>query len=462
MQIFDNFLNRFGLYTSRQQMRQYFNSKTQIIGTKGAVYIDTNVPKDLYEKIPELRLAVDKKAIMFSNMEMLYKNNKTGEVTKLPEDLAKLLQNPNMFQSFNEFLFNYSTQLDVYGNQYQYKVKTSKLTKYPNALFNISPSNLKPILTGKFYKQVDMSGVISYFELDENGKLEKIETNDILWSRISDLDNPLIGTSPLKSLKYPLSNVKLAYDYLNSISGNKGAIGTLSGEQKDTGGSLPLSPKQKEDLSKQYTATYGVEENQNSILISDVNVKFTPFSYPTKDLLLLEQIDLYFKRILEVLGLNPNLFINSTYENLRHGIQLTYNDTIIPLADNYCQSLTKFLGVEKGYSIVPSYAHISILQSDEKSEADTLKTKIDSIVQLKNANIITPIQANELLNQITTLELQRVDNTTSEKINLFSPLVATKVLENMTPNERRGLAGLTGLEGGDVLPTPAPSFGGGF
>jgi len=35
----------------------------------------------------------------------------------------------------------------------------------------------------------------------------------------------------------------------------------------------------------------------------------------------------------------------------------------------------------------------------------------------------------------------------------LSPLVATKVLEKMTPNEVRALASLPPIEGGDTIPT---------
>ena len=44
------------------------------------------------------------------------------------------------------------------------------------------------------------------------------------------------------------------------------------------------------------------------------------------------------------------------------------------------------------------------------------------------------------------------DNQVTEKINSLSPLVATKVLDNLTTNQIIGLVGLPPIEGGDVIP----------
>jgi phage portal protein BeeE len=396
MNLFQSLLQNLGI-SNRRALRYYFNSKPQLLGFKGAVYLDVDAPYDIYQTIPEVRLAVDKKANMFSNVEFKYRNLKTNEITDMPIELQNLLRNPNLMQSFNSWLFNYSTQLDCYGNQFIYAPKTARFKSVPDRLMNVSPRYIAPVFTGKYYNQNDINDIIKHYELRDNATTKLIETKDVLWSKMDDLDNPLIGVSPLKALKYPISNSKLAYDYLNSISGEKGAIGMLSPEGKDGFGATPLSPNMKLQVEKDLRKNYGVEEEQNKVLMPDMPIKWTPFSYPTKDLLLLEQIDMYFKRILEVLGLNPNLFINSTYENLAHGIKLTYNDTIIPRADAFCQNLTKFLKVQEGFEIVPSYEHIAILQDNEAENATTFATKVNSVNQLVQGGIITAEQARTIL-----------------------------------------------------------------
>jgi hypothetical protein len=66
----------------------------------------------------------------------------------------------------------------------------------------------------------------------------------------------------------------------------------------------------------------------------------------------------------------------------------------------------------------------------------------------------------QIINE-TIVEIEGDASKTSDALNSLSPLVATKVLEQMTPNEVRALASLPPVEGGDVVqsttqPTPAP------
>jgi phage portal protein BeeE len=402
MNFIDNILRKLG-YTNE---RQFFTHRNHLLGQQGAVWVDTDVPYKLYNELAEIKAPVDKLGNMFSNMELKYRNKTTGETTELPADLNALFMNPNPLQSFNDFLFNYFTQKKVYGNQYILKDQVSRLAKYPQRLINVSPAICTPILTGKLYKQVDMSGIVKYYELKDNNTIEKIETPNILWSRIADLDNPLVGKSPLVSLRFPITNTKLAYEYFNVISGQRGAIGMLSSESKDAMGVTPMTAEMKKDVIDQYTRTYGVQDGQSKIIMPDIPTKWTPFSYPTKDLLLQEQIDKNFLTILNSLQVNPNLYVNSTYENLKHGLIMTYNDAVFPEADAFTQAMTKFLNVEKGFELVADYSHISILQSDKKSENETIQTKTNYLTQLVTAGIITPQQAQNVIANDINLEVQ--------------------------------------------------------
>jgi len=58
----------------------------------------------------------------------------------------------------------------------------------------------------------------------------------------------------------------------------------------------------------------------------------------------------------------------------------------------------------------------------------------------------------QIINE-TIIELEGDTSRTSDALNSLSPLVATKVLEKMTPNEVRALASLPPIEGGDTIPT---------
>jgi hypothetical protein len=392
--ILDRLVN---LFSKKTQQKLYFDTRINYQINKGEVYIDTNTPYDLYNTIPQLKTPIDKLAAMFSNGVFKYQNVGSDKLEPLPTDIAKLLENPNILQGQNPFLNQYLRQLIVYGNQFIYKNSASKITTTPQSILNISPAYVIPKLTGKLFDQVKMDGIVSGFDYNENGSTKNFKTNEVLWSKISDLDNNLIGYSPIKAMKYPLSNTVAAYQYLNCISTEKGGIGVLSSQSKDAMGALPMTPEEKKELEQTYRNENGIEDNQKKIHITTGSVTWSPMSYPTKDLLLMEQIDANFLAILNVLGVNQNLFVNSTYENLKNGLIQTHNDTVVVYADGFTQALSKFIGVPEGYRLVLDYSHLPYLQADKKTDADTFNVVSNGLSTLVTGGIITPVQANQIL-----------------------------------------------------------------
>lgn len=463
MQQDTNFVERIlSLFNKKSQRKQYFNNRINYQINKGEVYIDTDVPYDLYNTIPQLRTPVDKLAAMFSNGVFKYQKIGSDKFDNMPPEIAKLLENPNILQGQNPFLNQYLRQLIVYGNQFIYKNSASKITTTPQSLINVSPANLKPKLTGKLFDQVTMDGIVSGFEYNENNTVKTFDTTNILWSKISDLDNNLIGYSPLKAMKYPLSNTVAAYQYLNCISSEKGAIGILSQITKDSMGSIPMTEDEKKEIESVYRQNNGIEDNQKKIHITNGSVTWSPMSYPTKDLLLMEQIDANFLAILNVLGVNQNLFVNSTYENLKNGLIQTHNDTVVVYADGFTQALSKFIGVKEGYRLVLDYSHLPYLQADKLQDAQTVKVISDSLTELVNAGIVSNEAAQQIMANtldLTVEDLQFKGNPLTKELSKLSPLVANNVLAKFTTNEARSLVSLPKVEGGDVIPVANSSGG---
>lgn len=442
--------------------KHFYQSRNNYrIGQSGAVYLDVEVPKKIFDELPQVNQVIRKKSAMFANMNLMLVD-KDGNKVDDPE-LMKLLENPNALQSQNEFLKQYLEQKDVYGNQFMYKSKASNLQTYPTSLTHISPYYLKPELTGKFYDQVDMEGIVKQYNMQNiaNAAMKVFKTTDVLWSRIPDLDNPLIGVSPLKSLRYPVTNTKYAYDYLNIISNEKGAIGILStNTNKDSFGAIPMTTEEKKRIEAQFQDSYGIGQDSKGvdkqrIMLTEASLNWQPMTYETAKLLLLEQIDANFLTIIDHYGLNVNIFSSKgqTFENVKNALIQCYQDTIFVEADQFTQSLGKFIGVPPGFKLVADYSHVQILRQDET--AADFKTKAEAIAQLVSANIITPLQAQEIMKNELKIELEKADKTVMDKLNLVSPLVANTLLQTFTPNESRDLVGLPKTEGGDVIAAPS-------
>lgn len=447
MGLFSNVINIFG--------RKSTGNTNYIAGQAGAVLLDTTKPQQIYNSVPQLKAVVDMKAQMFSNMLLKIVDNEGVEVVDL--ELSKLLEYPNVLQSQNSFLKQWKIQEQVFGNQFTYANKPSALSKYPVSLSNISPAYIKPYLTGKIYNQVSIDGIIKHYNYSEYGNNEAIfETKDIMFSKIGALDNNIIGVSPICALALPLSNISSAYKFRNVIMNNKGALGILSSGAKDGMGSLPLKPEEKTRIENSHQDRYGIADGKMKLLITDNPVTWQAMSYPTRDLMLFEEIDTNMLAICDAYGLNANIFSskNATFENAKQAIIQAYQDTIIPEADSFCQSLTQFLKLQNGMRIVADFSHISILKDDESKAINNFATLTNSVTTLVNSGLITAQNGADILNENSTNEIQSiVDSGVSGKINKLSPLVANKVLTALTVNETRAIAGLANIDGGDVLPT---------
>lgn len=383
---------------------KFYLRNSYMLGSKQAVYLDVDRPYEVYNTIAEPRQVIDKDAAMFSNMIIKQQSLKDNSITDITDvNLLKLLERPNPLQSQNEWLSNYRKQYLVYGNQFLYKNITTALSNYPTTLFNISPRYMSPYLSGKVFDQLKIEDIILYYEYAEaNSQKKKYDPKDILYTKITDLDNPIIGVSPLTSLRLPLSNTKLAYDYRNIIMGEKGAIGILSNQSKDSMGAIPLRKEEKEAIQNAYLNNYGIGAGQQRIHITEASLNWQPMTYPTKDLLLFEEVDANKLTIVDHFGSNINLFSskNQTYENVRNAIKQVYQDTIQPAADQFLQALSKFIGLDDNYRLVATYEHIPILQDDEEMKAQTTQTYVNTISQLVTSGIINQLTAVSMLDSL--------------------------------------------------------------
>jgi hypothetical protein len=97
----------------------------------------------------------------------------------------------------------------------------------------------------------------------------------------------------------------------------------------------------------------------------------------------------------------------------------------------------------------------------EKNVVMPLRYQVEEIVNelLEIAKIPGEYTINnfQIINE-TIVEIEGDASKTADAINSLSPLVATKVLNAMTPNEVRSLASLPPIEGGDVIPTETPAL----
>ena len=285
------------------------------------LWLDVNIEKyeSIYKEIPHVRIVIDKLASMFSNANVVITDlNGDAIENQDTNEYYKLLQNPNVLQSREEFLMQLFIYNALYGTAFNNKLQAGDT---PRAIYNLPSQKVQTVLTGKIFKQVDIKDIIKYYLLDKgDGTTETYETDDILLTTTPSPDNPILGTSKIDSLKMPISNIKAVLSKSNMILNKMGSIGILSNEgAKDGMGALPMKPKEKKDIHDQYQSNYGHEANKMGIIISEANLKWQSMSYPTKDLLLYEELESDFAQIIDMFGGERDLFSSTkgaTWENM--------------------------------------------------------------------------------------------------------------------------------------------------
>lgn len=341
--------------------------------------------REVYLTTPELKMVIDRLSTMFANG--IWKHyDKNGDVIENSEFVG-LLKSPNVFQSKNEFLTQWFIQRCLYPGTFVYQLKSgSILQDVPTALWNLAPSRIVVNRTGKIWTATELDEIVSSYEFrNNNGSNDKFETDDIIQFNMPDPDDPILGRSTLDALKMPISNIRAAYGYRNVILTKKGAIGMWSSEGKDVMGTINLTPDEEKKLSKQLVSTYGIGDNQAKVMVSSKPLRWTAATYPTKDLMLFEEIDANKKAIIDMFGANEFMFTSgvnakgSTFTNVEMGNKICYQDTIIPIAGDYANGLSKRFGLlENGERLELEYDHLPIMQENEKDFAEQNKLNAEA------------------------------------------------------------------------------------
>jgi len=369
--------------TNQRFINQFREYNTRIFGQKTAVWIDTGDAFKHYVEIPELRAVVNKRASMMSaNKPCLYDldGNKIESHWFLD-----LIRQPNATQTWADVVFMLSVNDALFSNAFAYAPKRSFgiVTQ-----FQPLPSDrIKIMTTGKTLKQTTVDGYIEKFVFCyDDGEKENLDVEEVVYLMTPDGINLINPSSRLESLKYPLSNIKASYHKRNVLLENIGAIGILSARNSDIGGAIPMTPDDKKQIQKDW-----YRRSKDELIITESDVNWQPMSYPTKDLLLFEELNADKLAIVDAFGLNIHVFSQergATFSNVRDGLRMVYSDTIIPETQAMYDNIGEQLGLDKeGLRLVADFSHVHVLQENEEEAANVLNTKADALNKIQTAGV---------------------------------------------------------------------------
>ena len=370
-----------------------------------ALNSDCTDPLKNFLAVPELNIIISKKAQFFANMQLLFVNEAGKEPPSNNDRIAKLLRNPNWFQSQKEFLQQTKMWREIFGREFLYFQKPTSLG-YKN-LFTI-PSNLVEIKINNntpFWQMMEMPDSLEYIYKWEN-KTGNLDKDSVLFinnpkSNI-DAKNYLDGESPMAGIESNIKNLIAVYEARYTVQARKGATHILSPAQDAVGG-INLSPEDKEELQSEWMK-YGVGSNQFPFLFSSKSIDVNSIIMDVDKMKLFEETKEdtlrlcdKFKFNYELLSSEKGASLNNSGGQMNEVKKQQYEDVIIPEAAEWVENINEFLKLNgKSYKVVASYAHL--FGFDIERNAKILQQLSIAQDKLKTTGLLDDVEIrNELL-----------------------------------------------------------------
>lgn len=344
-----SFMNR-GIFTSAMQSTKRNFWRSYFVDRKSPVYVDMNDLIEVYEICPHLQIVINTRAEMLANgtLKLRKKTNKKIDIDT--HQALDLMKNPNPLQSLREFIYEYGIYEGIYSNNFAYRNKM--FSGASKTLWNLPPGLMKIVPTGKQYDQIDIKGLIDRFELYgtwaqyENNLQNKFTTDEVMYINSGISKSLFVAESRLIALHLPISNIIGALKTRNLFIYH-GPKNLISGGSKDSdGGAIPLGTTEQKRVEESFNKTdYGIKDHQSHTVVSSATLKVDKMGYPTKDMMLFEEVVDDWKAICAAYKMDKDIFPfeGATFENKRQGEVSTYNGAIKTLSESFCNFLDRLL-----------------------------------------------------------------------------------------------------------------------
>jgi phage portal protein BeeE len=148
-----------------------------------------------------------------------------------------------------------------------------------------------------------------------------------------------------------------------------------------------MTPEEKRQIQRDW-----YNRSKDEVIITESQVNWQSMSYPTRDLMLFEELNADKIAIIDAYGMNVNLFSSeqgSTFTNVRDSVRMVYTDTIIPETQQMYDTMAHQMGLDQqGIKIVADFSHLPVLQDDEQQKAQAMNTRADALTKIINAGVV--------------------------------------------------------------------------
>lgn len=260
----------------------------------------------------------------------------TGE-----NDLLKLMDMPNSYQTWGEMIELFRIFYFVQGEAFLYR--ETALESDIALTLHVAPANLMTAVYSD-----DSDNIIKAWKLRlTGGYLRELDAKDVLQLKMS---NPMFtedgkqlrGQSPLLAgLKYLQLNDKGLEAWVKSVE-NEGAKGIISPNHADP--NLWLTPEQVASTEERVQEKLHGVENRNKVVVSGMPLQFTQIGLSPNALSLIEALNHAKVNLCDLWGVPATLFEpNPTYQNQQTAAKRFVSDVVIPYLKKEDEAFNRWL-----------------------------------------------------------------------------------------------------------------------
>jgi hypothetical protein len=356
----------------------------------GPGFNNTGKYLDMSLENPVLMTIIGLRAQVYSQMEIRHVDSNNKDVVNSP--YIKLLDQPNYFQSKEDFFYQQMWFLSACGFNYTYQ-KKSIVQEIPVALYNLIPNDLDLNKVNKLNKFIATEQDIKAFnDRKVKYKLDDLEQDIRIGDIIPfyDLANGLMSNSIITSP----SRIKGISKIVENIEENIKAKNTnLRMSQKflstKKGGMQGVETPLKDADRKSIENILG----RKALQITSGDISVTHLVTDLKKLFLDEQFADDANKCVLAFEMNKNVINyfskDSTFDNQDKGMIAWVQNSIHTTAKNTMNSMSQQWGlIEKGERLIASYDHLDFMQSLAASKAAAMLTMEQSIkLSLENGTM---------------------------------------------------------------------------
>lgn len=362
----------------------------------------------LFLSVPEVFFPIDFIASRIAKAHFELKKSKDDSVVWCNRRMNKVLSNPNCVMGWSELIYTHFVYKLATGNAFMraafgdHQSPTERIYRWCDHYWALPAPDVKVMpVTNRLplFGVCDREDIVDSYRLGGWGsETIRIPSWQVWHDRdgIADVFNGsqfLKSPSRLLSVMKPISNLIAVYEARNVIYVKRGGIGFLVSLKQDETGTRGLTKKEKKEMLEQFDAQYGFGEGKYPIGLSEIPLSFVRTNLSIQELQPFEETLEDAVKIAGAFGI-PDVLVprkdHSTFNNQSTAEKSAYCGVIIPMARQFCEDLTRFLGLDQdGLYLDMNFSDVDCLQQGLKEAEEVKKLVNDRCVIQFDKGLIT-------------------------------------------------------------------------